>query len=195
MHLDARRLDIDGIVRLCAENKLFDASTYVFNNGIMEYAEPIKYIIRELKEASDKHIAEQSDTSFEKMTAEYFREKLFSYFSKIMGKVNGTVNTGDDRSPHRQILNLLFTKDKEFGFYPLIVLLETDGKVFGVLSSVYGTALDGSVDKTGDLLACLKVLEQVIVDEKGKCLLGGIVQVWKRRKSILFLGSTLAYHF
>ena len=101
LHLDARRLDIDGIVRLCAENKLFDALTYVFNNGIMEYAEPIKYIIRELKEATDKHIAEQSDTSFEKMTAEYFRKKLFSYFSKIMGQVNGTAKTGDDRSPHR----------------------------------------------------------------------------------------------
>ena len=54
LHLDARRLDID-IVRLCAENKLFDALTYVFNNGIMEYAEPIKYIIRELKEAGQAH--------------------------------------------------------------------------------------------------------------------------------------------
>ena len=190
LHLDARRLDIDGIVRLCAENKLFDALTYVFNNGIMEYAEPIKYIIRELKEATDKHIAEQSDTSFEKMTAEYFRKKLFSYFSKIMGQVNGTVKTGGDRSPHRQILNLLFTKDKEYGFYPLIVLLETDGEeVFGVLSSVYGTALDGSVDKTGDLSGCLKVLEQVIVDEKGKCLLGGNGSSMEKAKKYIILGK------
>ena len=69
-----------------------------------------------------------------------------------MGKVNGTVKTGGDRSPHRQILNLLFTKDKEFGLHPLIVLLETDGEeVFEYFTRVYGTALDGSVDKTGSV--------------------------------------------
>ena len=100
-----------------------------------------------------------------------------------MGQVNGTVKTGDDRSPHRQILNLLFTKDKEYGFYPLIVLLETDGEeVFRVLSSVYRTALDGSVDKTGDLSGCLKVLEQVIVDEKGNAYLGGWFKYGKGKK-------------
>ena len=100
LHLDPRQLDIDGVVRLCAENKLYDALIYIFNKGINEYAEPIKYIVRELIEENNEISSSSSssddnkntESSFTKMTTKYFSNKLFEYIVKVIGQHDNSNN-------------------------------------------------------------------------------------------------------
>eukprot|EP00943_MAST-04B_sp_MAST-4B-sp1_P009275 g9275.t1 len=187
LHLDPRQLDIDGVVRLCAENKLYDALIYIFNNGIMEYAEPIKYIVRELvSENFDGADTSTKLLSFNELSKEHFANKLFSYFCNIMNrreqdsiKQHGAIGTDTDgnnniNNAKQQILKSLFTKHSQYGYLPLVTLLEVDSEqVFDIFSNIYGNNFGLSVDTIDNMLSYVKVLNRVIVDGKSNALMNG----------------------
>ena len=183
LHLDPRQLDIDGVVRLCAENKLYDALIYIFNKGINEYAEPIKYIVRELIEENIEISSSSSDenknteSSFTQMTTKYFSNKLFEYIVKVIGQHdnsnnNSATTTTTTIDAKQQILKLIFTKHNQYGFLPLITILEIDSEqIFDILSNIYYNSITNGIIRMDNLLSYIKMINKVIVDGKADALM------------------------
>lgn len=158
---------------------------YIFNKGINEYAEPIKYIVRELIEENNEISSSSSssddnkntESSFTQMTTKYFSNKLFEYIVKVIGQHdnsnnNSATTTTTTIDAKQQILKLIFTKHNQYGFLPLITILEIDSEqIFDILSNIYYNSITDGIIRMDNLLSYIKMINKVIVDGKADALM------------------------
>jgi len=118
-----------------------------------------------------------TESSFTQMTTKYFSNKLFEYIVKVIGQHDNSNNNSATTTTtlidaKQQILKLIFTKHNQYGFLPLITILEIDSEqIFDILSNIYYNSITDGIIRMDNLLSYIKMINKVIVDGKADALM------------------------
>ncbi len=135
LKLNPKKFDFDGIIKFCANHKLYDALIYVFNCGMQDFTSPFQFLKDHVVAQCD--LDGQTETPLEdlclRMESNWGEEveicgrKLIAYAASVLVEKNVIEEVAGLSFPRDQVLDFLFQERSRF---TLKIMLIVDASQF-----------------------------------------------------------------